>query len=113
MHRQTKHTNIPKKVKDIVWERDNHRCVICGCRYGAFPDSHIIPRSKGGLGIPKNIVTMCRGPGSRSCHDLYDNGDRETRETFYLMIERYMKEIYLDWDTVQKTYKKWRFEDAE
>ena len=56
--KRAKACDISKKVKDIVWERDGHRCIICGS-YQAMPNSHYIRRSQGGLGIPENIVTMC------------------------------------------------------
>lgn len=49
---RTKATEIPKKVKEKVEARDNHRCIICGSKY-ASGNSHYIRRSKGGLGIEK------------------------------------------------------------
>lgn len=67
MHRRTKALAIPPKVKAQVWDRDLHRCVLCGSPY-AFPDAHYISRAQGGLGIPENVVTLCR-----PCHDRYDN----------------------------------------
>ena len=32
MHKRTKATSIPKKVKDAVWKRDGGKCVICGSK---------------------------------------------------------------------------------
>ena len=89
-----------QSVKDAVWERDGHRCVICNSRY-AFPEAHYIPRSKGGLGIEKNIVTLCR-----ICHDDYDNGKREIRQIRREQIRRYLMLCYEDWDEKDLIYRK-------
>ena len=69
MSKRSKATDISIKTRQLVYERDNGLCIICG-RPG-IPNSHYIRRSKGGLGIPQNIVTMCI-----SCHNAYDNGNR-------------------------------------
>ena len=96
--KMAKACDIPKKVKDIVWERDDHRCIICGS-YHAMPNSHFIRRSQGGLGIPENIVTMCM-----RCHTMWDGYvDREAMDTF---IEKYLKERYPDWDRNKLYYRK-------
>lgn len=36
--RRTKALDISKKVKDTVWERDNHRCILCGS-HSAMPNA--------------------------------------------------------------------------
>ena len=88
-----------KKVKDIVRERDGGRCIICGSIY-AFPNSHFIRRSQGGLGIEENVVTMCT-----TCHRMYDQGsDRRAIEAY---TERYLKEKYPGWNREMLYYKKW------
>ncbi len=47
-HKQTKATEIPTKVKEIVWKRDNCRCIFC---HKFVPVEcaccHLEPRSKG------------------------------------------------------------------
>jgi 5-methylcytosine-specific restriction endonuclease McrA len=59
-HKRTKATEIPKKVKEIVWKRDNESCIHCGRHVTVFcANSHYIKRSQGGLGIPQNITTAC------------------------------------------------------
>lgn len=99
--KRAKACDIPKKVKDIVWERDNHQCIICGSPQ-AMPNSHFIRRSQGGLGIEENIVTMCF-----RCHNMYDQGsDRRAIEAY---TENYLKSKYPDWDRKNLTYKKWDF----
>ena len=99
--KRAKACDIPKKVKDLVWERDGQRCIICGSRY-AFPNSHFIRRSQGGLGIPENIVSMCN-----RCHMMYDQGsDRRAIEAF---TENYLKNLYPDWSREKLIYKKGDF----
>ena len=90
--------DIPKKVKEIVWERDNHRCIICGSGQ-AMPNSHFIRRSQGGLGIEENIVTMCM-----RCHSMYDQYiDRAAMESY---TENYLRSKYPDWDKENLIYRK-------
>lgn len=100
MNKQAKAVDIPQSVKCEVWERDDHRCVLCGSPY-AMPNAHYIARSHGGLGIPENIVTLCL-----VCHDRYDNSTERT----YLRQElrAYLKGIYPDWDEETLVYHKWR-----
>ena len=97
--KRAKACDISKKVKDIVWERDGGKCIICGSIY-AMPNSHFVRRSQGGKGIPENIVTMCQ-----RCHMMYDQGsDRRAIEAF---TEKYLKSIYPDWNREKLYYKKW------
>lgn len=90
--KRSKACDIPQKIKKIVWERDGERCIICGSRI-AMPNAHYIPRSKGGLGIEQNIVTLCQ-----SCHYSYDFGGGETRENLGKSIEKYLIKKYPDWN---------------
>ena len=66
MNARTKALAISKEVKETVYKRDRGRCILCGAV--GLPEAHYIPRSKGGLGIEQNIVTLCR-----PCHDKLDN----------------------------------------
>lgn len=97
--KRSKATDIPKKTKEIVWERDNHCCIVCGSPYG-MPNAHYISRAHGGLGIEQNIVTLCQ-----TCHDRYDNGDK--REEYGTWIRAYLKSKYPDWDEEKLYYQKW------
>ena len=90
--------DISKAVKDKVWERDNHRCIICGNPF-AMPNAHYIPRSKGGLGIEQNIVTLCQ-----RCHHTTDH--TEHREFMLGKIEKYLNAKYSDWNKEDLTYRK-------
>lgn len=97
--RRAKACDITKKVKDIVWERDNQRCIRCGT-YRAMPNAHFIPRSKGGLGVEENIVTLCL-----DCHEAYDHTTE--RKAIGAFIEDYLKGKYPEWDKSKLIYRKW------
>ena len=99
MHKSTKECDIPLKVKKTVWDRDEHRCVICGSTYTAAPNAHYIPRSHLGLGIEQNIVTLCL-----ACHCDFDNSAK--RQYYKVLIKRYLMMKYPDWDESKLTYKK-------
>ncbi|WP_086003387.1 HNH endonuclease [Pedobacter agri] len=51
---------IPQAVKDMVWNRDGGRCVICASKEKLEFD-HIIPFSKGGSNTYRNIQLLCEG----------------------------------------------------
>lgn len=58
-HKLTKATEIPMKVKKVVWERDNHKCIYCNKYVDVYyANSHYIKRSQLGLGIEQNIVIL-------------------------------------------------------
>jgi 5-methylcytosine-specific restriction endonuclease McrA len=90
--------DIKKSVKDKVWERDKNRCIICQSPF-AMPNAHFIPRSKGGLGIEQNIVTLCQ-----ECHHITDQ--TEHRQFMLEKIEKYLKSKYDDWDKEDLIYRK-------
>ncbi len=101
-HRQTKATKIPKWVKEIVWNRDGHKCISCG-RYvpKTCANAHFIKRSQGGLGIPENIVTLCP-----KCH--YEEDFGKDSKVYWHSIENYLKGIYgINWDKSKLVYKKY------
>lgn len=88
MHKRTRACAIPKKVKMIVYERDHERCIFCGAP--GLPEAHVIPRSHGGLGVPQNIITVCR-----KCHDKLDNSTQ--RQRMLPEAVAYLKSFYPDW----------------
>ena len=90
--------DIKKSVKDKVWERDKNRCIVCQSPF-AMPNAHFIPRSKGGLGIEQNIVTLCQ-----ECHHITDQ--TEHRQFMLEKIEKYLKSKYDDWDKEDLIYRK-------
>lgn len=80
---------ISEKTKKIVWERDEGKCVACGCIYAA-PNAHYIRRSQGGLGVPENIVTLCTNFGN-GCHSKFDSGTKEQKEEIGSKIREHLK----------------------
>lgn len=105
-HRSTKMCSIPQKVKEAVWERDGHRCIVCGDQRTASPVAHYIPRSHLGLGIEENIVTLCL-----RCHCAYDNS--VSRPWMKAIIRDYLKSHYEGWDEKNLVYKKYGSIDEE
>ena len=106
MRTDTKARSIPKEVKIRVSERDSIDgwpcCINCG---RPTPDggtewsnAHYISRAQGGLGIEKNILTLCW-----SCHQKYDGPERNTLRP---ILRRYLREHYDDWDEEDLIYKK-------
>lgn len=101
--KRSKATDIPQKIKEIVWERDNKNCVICGSPY-SLPNAHYLPRSKGGLGIEENIVTLCN-----KCHYEYDFGDKEKRFEIRLFLMNYLKTKYENWNEQNLVYRRYGY----
>lgn len=96
--KRSKACDISKKVKDAVWERDNHKCIVCGSVY-AMPNAHYISRAKGGRGIEENVVTLCA-----NCHHKTDN----TADRYIMLdyIKNYLQSHYPDWSEEKLIYKK-------
>lgn len=98
--KRSKKCDINKATKNKVWERDGHRCIICGNPF-AMPNAHFIPRSKGGLGIEQNIVTLCA-----KCHQATDQS--EHRQFMLDKIQKYLMNKYDNWNKEDLIYDKWK-----
>lgn len=96
--KRSKACDISTKVKQEVYERDCGKCVICGGN--GIPNMHYIRRSKGGLGIPQNIVCGCI-----RCHHEYDNGKK--RKEYAEIIRNYLMKCYEEWNEEDLIYRKW------
>lgn len=103
--KRAKACDISQAVKKEVWRRDRWRCIICGSPY-AMPNAHYIPRSKGGLGIPQNIVTLCTNFAPNKCHYTFDFGTAEQREELGEKIRDYLQSQYEDWHEENLYYQK-------
>lgn len=57
-------TPIPAKVRKLVYERDEYRCVHCAATEPLSID-HIYPWSRGGSDDPDNLQTLCRPCNSK------------------------------------------------
>lgn len=115
MHKETKATAIPERVKDTVRKRDGGNCIICGRSGG--PHCHVIRRSAGGMGVEENIVTLCD-----RCHYTFDEGlyikdlkplGFHSREEVKAFIYEYMEALYPGWTPEKVTYRKWGNQNAE
>ncbi len=105
MNNRAKACDIPISVKRAVWERDGHRCIVCGSYRGAFPNAHYIRRSRGGLGVEQNIVTLC-GPNGNNCHRRYDEGTADEQHYYKEVIKKYLMKQYPGWDEKKLIFKK-------
>ena len=97
MNKRTKSLQITPKIKECVFNRDNGKCVICG--QNGLPEAHYIPRSKGGLGIEQNIVTLCR-----KCHFEMDN--TTNRKWMLKIVKNYLDEQYPNFEDSWMVYDK-------
>lgn len=95
-----KSTSIPKEVKKIVYERDGHCCVFCGVPVEPyFANAHVVPRSRGGLGIVENIVTLCP-----NCHHDMDHSVK--RGVMLATVRVYLRYLYPNYDTTPLVFEK-------
>lgn len=115
MHKGTKATAIPERVKDAVRARDGGFCILCG-RPGE-PHCHVVRRSALGMGVEENIVTLCD-----RCHYAFDEGlymrdlmplGFRSRADIKEFIHEYMETHYPGWTPEKVTYRKWRETNAE
>ena len=98
MKKSTKATDISKSVREKVYKRDSHKCIICG--NPTVQVAHYIPRSRMGLGIAENLVCLCV-----CCHFEYDNG--KGTKSYKNAIQGYLKAHYPDWSEKKLVYRKW------
>jgi len=90
---------ITPEVREAVYRRDEGLCVFC--ERPGLPEAHFIPRSKGGLGIEENILTLCR-----TCHRRFDQGTARERDYMRSYFRNYLKEHYPDWDESKLIYRR-------
>lgn len=99
--RMAKSCDISNEVKQVVWERDLHRCIFCGKSVPLRNACcHFIPRSQGGLGIEQNIFTACD-----SCHHEQDNG-KNTKD-YDRLAEIHLFSCYPNWKKKDLIYRKY------
>ena len=61
---------VTLRVRNAVFERDNHRCKYCG-RTDDLEVDHIIPIAKGGKTTMDNLQTLCHDCNKRKGMDIY------------------------------------------
>jgi Restriction endonuclease len=96
--KRSKACDISAKTKLIVWNRDGGKCILCESSV-AMPNAHYIPRSKGGLGIEQNVVTLCIG-----CHFKLDQTIQ--RKELLKEVKEHLDKHYPDFTDEQRIYKK-------
>lgn len=114
--KRAKACEFGKKERWIIYERDGGRCIFCtsGREDIKMPKDflaeqidgymHYIPRSQGGLGIPKNGALGCRFH-----HRILDNGtDREQARKLKEYFREYLQKHYKDWNEEDLHYDKWK-----
>lgn len=95
MHKRTKSLGISDKTRKTVYERDNY-CILCGLQ--GTDMAHYISRAQGGLGIPENIVYLCR-----DCHMALDG---VYRKEYKELVKEYLDKHYPDFQDSERVYKK-------
>lgn len=107
MHKRTDALAISKAVKEAVAKRDSVEgwpcCIICGrpaptSNPLAYSCAHYISRAQGGMGIEKNILTLCP-----CCHREYDG---EKRQELRPILTRHLKDHYENWTESDLLYRK-------
>ena len=63
--------DISEKTREIVLDRDNHQCRVCGAK-NPLHIHHIIKRRYGGDHSAENLITLCA-----SCHRTIETGNLE------------------------------------
>lgn len=108
MRKRTKALSIPTSVKEAVAKRDSFDgwpcCLLCGTpapseNMLAFSNAHFVPRSKGGLGIEQNTLTLCW-----PCHQKFDQTSE--RSELRGKLRGYLIHCYPEWDESKVTYRK-------
>lgn len=97
MNERTRACAISKAVKEAVYKRDRGYCVLCG--KPGLPEAHYIPRSRGGLGIEQNIVTLCR-----PCHNKLDQTTQ--RQELLERVKQHLDLWYPGFEDTDRIYKK-------
>lgn len=94
--KRTLATSISNQVRQRVRERDKW-CIFCGKQGQQI--CHIRPRSKGGLGIPENLVYGCV-----SCHMMLDQS-KHRKEMIEFALQHLSKH-YPDFQDEDRYYRK-------
>lgn len=93
-------TEISAKVRAKVKERDSwdgaNCCIWCGSSYGV-QQHHFIERSRGGMGVEQNLVSLCY-----KCHARLHSGEKQIED----FCEEYLKTLYPNWTEESVIYRK-------
>ena len=98
MRERTKSTAINGISRKTTHEPDGYRCVYCGRTDRPIELAHFISRTRGGLGVPKNLISLCG-----DCHRDYDGARHSEIQPF---LAEYLKSKYPDWNENDLIYQK-------
>jgi len=71
---KTSSRRIKPEIRELVYRRDSHCCVRCGCTdLAQLTLQHAIPFSRGGASTECNLVTMCE-PCNQNVGNNFDYG---------------------------------------
>jgi hypothetical protein len=84
-------TGPDRTVRELVWERDEGRCVVCGEGVYGKPHSIHHRRNRGSGGssdprrnAPSNLVLVC-GTGTTGCHGWIGASPEEARDAGWVV----------------------------
>ena len=101
MHERTKKLAISSAVRAAVYERDSWDntpcCILCGSTY-QLELAHVRSRAQGGLGVERNLVTLCSTDHRR----MDQSGERQE---LLAQVKEYLMWRYPDWDETELQYK--------
>lgn len=105
--KRTKALQISMKTKKKVWERQQGRSVVSNKPITVYECCcHVVPKSKGGLGIEENIVGMTQDE-----HRIFDNNllgsHKEGSQSYKEKIIKHLQAHYPNWSEDNLIYKKY------
>ena len=97
--KRTRALEIPKKVKLIVYKRQEGKCLFCPS-YITWNQCccHVVSRAYSGLGIEQNIIGACN-----RCHMLMDSTERKT---MIPIAKDYLRSKYENWTEESVKYRR-------
>lgn len=98
--KRSKAMDVSHKTRLEVFERENYRCLLCG-DIGTDCAHYLSRGAKGGLGIPENLVLLCR-----KCHFELDQTPK--RKELLLIIKHYLELKYPGFQDKDRVYNKWK-----
>jgi 5-methylcytosine-specific restriction endonuclease McrA len=94
--KRTKALAITPSVRQDVLARDGFKCIICKTTHN-LTMAHYINRGRGGLGIEKNLVTLC-------LKDHFETDQTINRKKYLEFIKVYLITKYDNWNEKELYY---------
>jgi hypothetical protein len=104
MNKRTKALQFDKETTQAIFERDSFSCIVCGSNQIDVKPHHIKFKSRGGMGVLQNGVTLCR-----HCHDKSHGKVKDVSQKYmYELFTLYIARIYGEWNETLVVYNKYR-----